>query len=248
MTRFAVLSDIHGNADALRAVLTDVLDQSPDLILNLGDVFSGPLDPMGTAELLEGMPNLSIMGNHDRWLLDPARRKKGWEAWTFPKLDRMTLGWIAGLPTGLVIEDVLACHGTPNSDTAYWLEEVGSDGDVHRADPARIAAEIPNLTHRLYLCGHTHRARVVRLDDGRMVVNPGSVGLPAFDDDTPRPHRVCAGTPHASYMIIERRGADWSVTHRLVPYDAARMIALAEAAGAAGWAQALMTGWVPKPL
>ena len=49
-----------------------------------------------------------------------------------------------------------------------------------------------------------------------MVVNPGSVGLPAFDDDTPRPHRVCAGSPHASYMILDRQGADWAVTHRLV--------------------------------
>ena len=105
MTRLAVLSDIHGNADALTAVLADMLAFSPDLMINLGDVLSGPLDPMGTAALLEGVPNLTVMGNHDRWLLDPARRNKGWEAWTYPKLDRMTLGWVAGLPTGLVIEE-----------------------------------------------------------------------------------------------------------------------------------------------
>lgn len=247
MTRLAVLSDIHGNADALTAVLADMLAFSPDLMINLGDVLSGPLDPMGTAALLEGVPNLTVMGNHDRWLLDPTRRNKGWEAWTYPKLDRMTLGWVAGLPTGLVIEDVMACHGTPRSDTTYWLETVGMDGEVHRADPAAIAAEIEGRTQRLYLCGHTHRARVVRLDDGRMVINPGSVGLPAFDDDTPRPHRVCAGSPHASYMILDRQDADWAVTHRLVPYDPARMIGLAQAAGAKDWAMALETGWVEKP-
>lgn len=248
MTRLAILSDIHGNADALRAVLADMLDFAPDLMINLGDVLSGPLDPMGTAELLDGVPNLTIMGNHDRWLLDPARRNTGIEALTFPKLDRMTLGWIAGLPTGLVIEDVLACHGTPHSDTAYWLEEATPDGETRRRDPVRIAEQIDGMAQRLYLCGHTHIPRAVRLDDGRMVVNPGAVGLPAYVHDEPHPHRVCAGVPHASYMILDRRGEDWAVTHRRVPYDAARMIALAESVGATAWAQALATGWVTKPL
>jgi predicted phosphodiesterase len=247
MTRLAVLSDIHGNADALTAVLADLLEFAPDLLINLGDIFSGPLDPAGTADLLDGVPNLTIMGNHDRWLLDPARRDKGWEAYTFPKLDRNALGWLAGLPTGLAIDDVLACHGTPDSDTTYWLEEVTPDGEVRRAAPEQIADRITGREQRLYLCGHTHVPRVVALEDGRLVVNPGSVGLPAFHDDTPLPHRVCAGVPHASYMILDRRAAGWAATHRLVPYDPARMIALAESEGAADWAQALATGWVERP-
>lgn len=247
MTRLAVLSDIHGNADALTAVLADMLDFAPDLLINLGDVFSGPLDPARTAELLEGMPNLTIMGNHDRWLLDPQRRNKGWEALTWPKLDRMTLGWLAGLPTGVVIEGVLACHGTPKDDSTYWLEQICDDGELRRADPGWIARQIMGRQERLYLCGHTHIPREVRLDDGRLIINPGSVGLPGYNDETPRPHRACAGVPHASYMILDQRGQDWAVTHRLVPYDASRMIALAQAAGSTDWAMALRTGWVDMP-
>lgn len=247
MTRLAVLSDIHGNADALKAVLADILDQSPDLLINLGDVFSGPLDPVGVAEILEGVPNLTVMGNHDRWLLDPRRRNKGWEAPTFPKLDRNALGWLAGLPTAVSIDGVLACHATPQDDTTYWLEEPTPDGEARRASPEAIAQRIEGRSERLFLCGHTHLARSVALPDGRMVVNPGSVGLPAFTDDTPYPHRICAGTPHASYAILDRVGDGWAVAHRLVPYDASRMVALARAADEPEWADALSTGWVPNP-
>jgi predicted phosphodiesterase len=247
MTRLAVLSDIHGNADALTAVLSDILDQSPDLLINLGDVFSGPLDPTGVAHILEGMPNLTVMGNHDRWLLDPRRRSKGWEALTFPKLDRNALGWLAGLPTALSIEGVMAVHATPQDDITYWLEEPMRDGEARRAAPEAIAARIEGRSETLFLCGHTHVPRMVTLPDGQMVVNPGSVGLPAFTDTTPFPHRICAGSPHASYAILDQKGGTWAVTHRLVPYDASRMIALAQAADEPEWAEALATGWVANP-
>lgn len=247
MTRLAVLSDIHGNADALTAVMADILEQSPDLLINLGDVFSGPLDPMGVARILEGVPNLTVMGNHDRWLLDPRRRHKGWEAPTFPKLDRNALGWLAGLPTAVSVEGVLAVHATPQDDTTYWLEEPTRDGESRRATPEAIAMLMEGRPERLFLCGHTHVPRSVMLADGRMVVNPGSVGLPAFTDTRPFPHRICAGNPHASYAILDRKGAAWAVTHRLVPYDARRMIALAEAADEPEWAEALATGWVANP-
>lgn len=247
MTRLAVLSDIHGNSDALTAVLADILDQSPDLLINLGDVFSGPLDPAGVAEILDGVPNLTVMGNHDRWLLDPRRRNKGWEAPTFPKLNRNALGWLAGLPTALSMDGVLACHATPQDDTTYWLEEVTPDGEARRAAPEAIAARIEGRAERLFLCGHTHVPRAVSLPDGRMVVNPGSVGLPAFTDDHPHPHRVCAGNPHASYAILDRSGDQWAVTHRLVPYDPARMAMMARESGYGDWAEALTTGWVARP-
>lgn len=247
MTRLAVFSDVHGNTDALAAVLQDLRGFSPDLVLNLGDVFSGPLDPAGTMALLADVTALTARGNHDRWLLDPLRCQLGWEALTRPQLDDRALGWLASLPGLLQVQDILACHGTPDSDTTYWMEEVSPTGEVQRADSLRLAAPAAGRDAQLFLCGHTHLPRVTALPDGRLVVNPGSVGLPGYQDDAPFPHRVCSGTPQASYMILDRRGQEWSVTHRLVAYDATRMIALARAAGASVWEEALATGWVPNP-
>ena len=87
---------------------------------------------------------------------------------------------------------------------------------------------ITDLTSQsLILCAHTHIARAVRLGDGRMVVNPGSVGVPGFSYNVPYPHRIEAGTPDARYAILEFSDNAWRVTFRHVPYDHKAMAALA---------------------
>lgn len=83
----------------------------------------------------------------------------------------------------------------------------------------------------------------VRLQNGAWVINPGSVGCPAYDDDHPVCHRVEAGHPGASYAIIDRSNDQIDVTHRVVTYDPTRMAALARSHGREGWAQAVTTGW-----
>jgi hypothetical protein len=80
--------------------------------------------------------------------------------------------------------------------------------------------------------------------DGRLVVNPGSVGLPGFRGRVPVPYKVEIGTPNACYAIIERKQNDWSVTLRYVPYDGRAAAEMARQAGMADWASALATGWV----
>ena len=92
--------------------------------------------------------------------------------------------------------------------------------------------------------GHTHIQRVVRLPDGRLIVNPGSVGLPGFRGRGPVPYKVEIGTPHASYAIIERKRDAWSVTLRFVPYDSRAAAEMAQHAGMSDWASALARGWV----
>jgi len=70
--RLAVISDIHGNADALAAVLADVRAAAPDVVVNLGDCFSGPLDVARTADLLAGAGiAVTVRGNHDRDVFAP---------------------------------------------------------------------------------------------------------------------------------------------------------------------------------
>ncbi len=243
--RFAVLADIHGNALALKAVLADMSALGLTDAVNLGDHFSGPLDAAGTAALLTNRDFVSIRGNHDRWLIeqDPSAMAPS-DSIAFEQLEKESINWLASLPsTTTVFGDVFLCHGTPASDVAYWLERVEQDGNLRAACLDEVEREAKGIDARLILCGHTHLPRVVHLRDGRMVVNPGSVGCPGYDDDTPVYHRVQTGTPNASYAIIEGDGADRTVTFRFVPYDCFAAADLARKNGREDWARALATGW-----
>ncbi len=64
--KIAIQSDIHGNSWALEVVLRDLEGRGPDLIVNLGDSLYGPLDPMGTFDIIRSLPIVSIAGNEDR--------------------------------------------------------------------------------------------------------------------------------------------------------------------------------------
>lgn len=245
MTRLAVLADIHGNADALAAVLVDILDQSPDAVVNLGDCFSGPLDAARTAHMLAGANfTATVRGNHDRWLADPVAMDD-WDRRALPSLSADTLAWLAALPATAIVDDAFLCHATPQDDLSYWLDAYTPDGSPRRASLDKITARAKDVPQSLMLCGHTHVARTVRLADGRLVVNPGSVGCPGYTDHSaPTPRHVCAGTPFAAYAIVDRQGPGWAVTNRLVPYDTTAAVARARAAGFADWEQALATGWI----
>ena len=84
----------------------------------------------------------------------------------------------------------------------------------------------------------------MRLRDGRLVVNPGSIGVPGFSYNVPFPHLIEAGTPDARYAILELSSGSWRVTFRHVPYDNQAMAELARRNGDAEFASALSTGWI----
>jgi diadenosine tetraphosphatase ApaH/serine/threonine PP2A family protein phosphatase len=77
-----------------------------------------------------------------------------------------------------------------------------------------------------------------------MIVNPGSVGLPGYDGQSPIPYKVEVGTPDACYGILERKRAVWSAALRYVPYDHAAAAVMARSRGMPVWANALATGWI----
>ncbi|MBV8925892.1 MAG: metallophosphoesterase, partial [Bradyrhizobium sp.] len=108
----------------------------------------------------------------------------------------------------------------------------------------RIEQLAEGITQALILCAHTHLARAVRLRDGRLIVNPGSVGSPGYRDVHPFPHVVEAGSPAARYAILELDGEAWQVTFRHVPYDHDAMAALARQNGQPELANAIATGWI----
>jgi predicted phosphodiesterase len=250
MNRIAVLSDIHGNLPALEAVLEDVARTGADVVVNLGDILSSPLWPAQTADRLLPLGWPTLAGNHERQVLTQApERMSETDRHTAGCLSQRHRDWIAGLPPTLrLADDVLMVHGTPGSDLVYWLETVTPDFGLHGGRGLRAAtleeaaARMgPGVDATLVLCGHTHVPRSLQV--GRtLVVNPGSVGLQAYDDDHPHRHWVEGGAPHARWALVERRPAGWQVTHHAVPYDWEAAAVQAERNGRAGWAFALRTG------
>ena len=242
---FAVIADIHGNVDALRAVLADIRDQGTSTILNLGDHFSGPLAAGETADLICNHDMLSIRGNHDRWLIEISPdQQSGSEAAAYRQLSAAHLLWLQQLPATMVLGDILMCHGTPGSDTDYLMERINADGEIHLDSSECIARRAGSTGATLILCGHTHVARRIDLPDGRTVLNPGSVGCPGYISDNPRRHRVQSGSPCASYAIVTRQETGWKTALRTVPYNPARMISLAQNSNRPAWAPLLQTGWL----
>lgn len=244
--RLAAIADVHGNCLALEAVLADIRRLDIDIVVNLGDHLSGPLEARRTADLLMARDFPSIRGNHDRWLIEQAPAEMGLsDKAAHAELEAAHRQWLSALPPTLVFRDeIFLCHGTPASDTTYWMEQVSGDGLVHLAPIEDIEAAAEGIDLPLILCGHTHIARVVRLRDGRLVVNPGSVGCPGYDDDVPVHHVVQAGTPDACYAVLDKQDGRWSVVFRYVPYDNLAAAEIARAANRPAWASALATGWM----
>ena len=258
--KLAVLSDIHGNLPALQAVLEDCGRESVDAVVNLGDILSGPLLPAETADFLMERDFVTIAGNHERQVLqlkdrgtlaDPLTS----DGYTVAQLQERHFAWLRGLPpTHWLAPDVLLVHGTPASDVVYWLEtvtpEFGRDGSpgLRAATAGEIASRMadgPDCGRAtLVLCGHSHIPRVVS-SGGTLVVNPGSVGLQAYEGDHGGRHRAENGSPHARYALVERRGGTWTPRLCSVAYDAAPMERLARERGRPEWAHALATGRMP---
>jgi predicted phosphodiesterase len=241
--KFAAIADIHGNSAALEAALADIASLGIRDIVNLGDHVSGPLEPARTADMLmeRGFP--SVQGDQDRILVE-LQRNGGSKRADFLQLERKHFDWMAAMPSTSVYRDeVLLCHGSPRDDSAFWLDCVTADGVVRPNTIEAIEAEAQGIGASLIICAHTHIPRVVRLRDGRMAVNPGSVGLPGYGMQKPFPHTVETGTPDACYAILERSRAGWSVMIRYVPYDSTAMAALAREKGMPLWANAIATGW-----
>jgi predicted phosphodiesterase len=243
--RIAVISDVHGNLGALEAVLADINNQNVEQILNLGDALSGPLLPAECADRLIPLGLPTIRGNHERQLLTLKVEEMGpSDRYTAACLHPDHFRWIARFPERIqLFDEVLLVHGTPHSDLMYFLETVEREG-LRRASLQEVSSRAAGVAAELILCGHTHIPRSVRLLDGRLIVNPGSVGLPAYQGDWPFSHEVQMGSPHARYAIVEKQEEKWSSELRAVAYDWERSAIIATQRGRPDWAHALRTGLI----
>lgn len=243
--RIGLLSDIHGNASALESVLDDASRRSVDRWLNLGDTFYGPLEPARTAHLLEAIGALTVKGNQDRLLHEASPI----DAFSSPTLAHVLselsperIAELRTLPTSLLVDDgPFACHASPSSDVLYLLEDV-STGVPHVKPDLLLEGLVRELGAGVIVCGHTHIPRVVQLRSGTLIVNPGSVGLPAYSDETPNHHRIETFSPNAAYAILERHDNRWSVEQYSIPYDHDRAARQASSIGRTDWSYWLSSG------
>ncbi len=219
MTRVALISDIHSNLVALRAVLADIRRTGADQIICLGDVATLGPQPKAVIEILGELGCPCILGNHDEFLLDPELVHAYSESpgviasidWSRGLLSAEDFAFLRDFDHGLALPlgrnaTLQLFHGSPRSNME----------DIVAATPAEtLDAMLDGIAATVLAGGHTH-LQMARQHHGDLVVNPGSVGL-AFKD------YVAGGVPtilpHAEYAVIEEAGGTIAVSLRRVPLD-----------------------------
>jgi predicted phosphodiesterase len=178
----AVLADIHGVLPVLDAVLAEPGVRAADRIVVCGDIAAGP-QPAEVLDRLTELDNVILVrGNADRDLVTLARGEYPadeeaypMDAWAAAQLDPEHVDLLAGLPHPVFLDvqgfgPVVFCHGTPRDDNEVVLV------DTRLERWAEAFAGLPDEVLTV-VCGHTHMP-FTRLVDRRLVVNPGSIGMP----------------------------------------------------------------------
>ena len=208
------LYDIHGNCDALRAVLEDPRAAAPDVVVIGGDVVPGPFvsATLGRLRSIDA-PQCWLRGNGEREVAEAVGGPKPapddlaalTSALTAAEIGSAQARELGDLPLTIVLDDVLYCHATPRRDDEMV---------TRRSASARWRAVLAGVDATLVVAGHTHQQDDRVVGDVRFV-NAGSVGLPYEGDAAARWLWVADGEPHL----------------RATPYDAAgvgaRMLAAA---------------------
>ena len=226
----ALLSDTHGVLPVLEAVLDEPDVRAADLVVVTGDLVSGPM-PVETLDALTALGErvLLVRGNADREVVEVARGADcpyPESVFAAGALRPEQLELLAGLPHPVVrtvqgFGDVLFCHGTPRDDDEVVLV------DTRLERWAEAFAQVPD-TVRVVCCGHTHMP-FVRLVDRRLVVNPGSIGMPY-------------GRVGGAWALL--RNGQVSVRHTPVDVDAVceRVVAGSAYPGARAWVDEYVRG------
>ncbi|WSQ10009.1 metallophosphatase family protein [Streptomyces sp. NBC_01231] len=225
LNRVAVLSDIHGVLPALEAVLAEPEVAGAERIVLTGDITAGP-QSSEVIDLLRahGERVLWVSGNADRELVEYRRGEREdipdpIGPFAADRLRAEQVDFLAGLPQSLVLDvhghgKVLFCHATPRDDEEVVL--VDSRLDRWTEVFTGLSDDI-----RTVVCGHTHMP-YARLAHGRLVVNPGSVGMPY-------------GRPGAHWCLLGP-GTDLRVTPYDIPAARARLSADCDYPDITAWA------------
>ncbi len=204
--RTAIISDIHGNLEALEMVFTRLETTGVERVVCLGDIVGYNADPAACVALVRERCSAVVQGNHERMVLGRGlegvhRATRAAIAWTREQLDAEAIAWIASLPEQLELEGgLLLVHGSPRDPDEYLLGPAAV-----RASYAFLLEHHPHVRRCFF--GHTHlpivaappapvlsfhESRSVEIDRERLaMINPGSVGQPRD------------GSPLAAYAVYD---------------------------------------------
>ncbi len=228
--RVAVIADVHGNLEALEAVLADIRDTGVDAVYCLGDVIGYGADPAACLDLVCEHCEILLQGNHEDALLQPAHIAAMnpvaavAERWTQTRLTGAQRERIAQWPLVKVGADARLVHGSPdeplrfhylqhrwNLENAFraFSETICFFGHTHV--PAAAAEIVPGVVQSISLPSYsTDRVglRHLALEPGnRYVVNGGSVGQPRDND------------PRAKWLLVREKPPE--LEFRALSYDIA---------------------------
>lgn len=218
--RIAVISDIHGNLEALTEVLADIDKCHIDQIVGLGDNIGYGPDPEKVIQCINERQIPCIMGNHELAILEPTLL-----AWFNPNarkslnktetmLSVKSLEFIQNLKKSMVAHGCRFVHGFPPDSPTTYLFQV---------DRSTLEQTLGSSEERLCFTGHTHRQEIIVASGGKIfrkslrreifqidpankyIVNAGSVGQPRDGDNA------------AKYAIWD--ATDHTLEVRYVPYD-----------------------------
>lgn len=221
--RIAVISDIHGNAVALKRALEAIDALQPDSLFCLGDVVGYGPEPEACVELIRSRADVCLAGNHDLAVVgaiplstfNPVAREA--VLWHRAHLSQESLDWLASLPTRQDLPDLTLAHGSPRAPAWEYVTDAETAAENYEAFETPIC-----------LIGHSHLAVAWRLREARgqvrvwlereepgvplaldlkdkWLLNPGSVGQPRDQD------------PRASFALLDLEARTW--TWRRVAYD-----------------------------
>jgi diadenosine tetraphosphatase ApaH/serine/threonine PP2A family protein phosphatase len=173
----ALLYDIHGNLPALDAVIADARSQGAEEFVLGGDYALAGAFPVECVERIETLSGAWIRGNTERWLEDPSDVPDDELLHHLIEYCRDRLGGgrvegLFGLPASLSLDGALVCHASPHDDTLTFMPEPTD------ADHELLA----HTEESVIFFGHSHIQFTRAAEGDRLLVNPGSVGLP-FDGD-----------------------------------------------------------------
>ena len=216
--KIAVLSDIHGNLDALNSVLEDIKDQECEKIYFLGDYAMAGPEPVETLErVLKLKDEFSgikmIQGNTDLLIADFSENSYENLKKTAPVMaealkddvrimPESQIKFLANLPKDLHIEEegvkILLVHGSPRKNNENILPDT----------PLKEVEEmVEDVKEDIIFCGHTHMPCGFQTTGKKTVVNAGSVGRPFTEN------------PQACYLVLTLSNGKCIFEHRFVDYD-----------------------------
>jgi predicted phosphodiesterase len=237
-TRVAVVSDVHGSLTALEAVIADLAETRPDVVLHGGDLADAGAGPAAVIDRVRELGWRGVMGNTDEMLHRPESLTEfsaphpelapmfakiaEMAAWTRAQLGPGRLAWLRAQPGTEYQEELALVHASPAD---AWR------APRHDAEDAALVATYGPLSRPVVVYGHIH-VPFVRELGGLTVANSGSAG---------QPHD---GDPRASYLILDGGRA----AIRRVAYDLDREVSRLRHCGLphAEWVIRILTSARPQ--